>query len=389
MNPDRFQNSSAGAVIHVGEGETAYWAFVPHPLPPRIAFDGELVYALSAADRALGELAGLGRTLPNSNLLIQPFIRREAVLSSRIEGTQADIADVFAYEARHLGLIGEGTLVKSEDAHEVVNYVIALQNGLERLEALPVSLRLIREIHGRLMEGVRGNEATPGEFRRTQNWIGRPGSTLQAATFVPPPVTAMHAALDAFERYLHAPDEYPPLIRLALAHYQFEAIHPFVDGNGRVGRLLLILLLRQWGLLPQPLLYLSAYFEQHRQSYYEHLQAVSERGAWAEWVQFFLRGVAEQAQDTNARVKRLQDLQTQWRQQVLTTRKASVLLRVLDLLFEQPYVAAHDLQAKLTITHPTANNALRRLVELGIVQEATGRERGRLYVASDILKIVE
>ena len=252
---------------------------MPHPLPPELPFDAGLVNTLSDADRALGELAGLGRTLPNPQLLIAPFIRREAVLSSRIEGTQTDLTDLYAYEAGQLPLFAGLKMVPPEsDVKEVTNYVRAMEYGLERLQTLPVSLRLIRELHGILMEGVRGDRATPGEFRRSQNWIGRPGCTLNEAEFVPPPVPEMHEALDAFEKYLHAGNTYPPLVRLAFIHYQFETIHPFLDGNGRIGRLLVTLLLVTWNLLPLPLLYLSAFFEQHRQAYYDLLRVVSEKG---------------------------------------------------------------------------------------------------------------
>jgi Fic family protein len=248
-------------------------------LPSHIEFDRALVSALSDADRALGELAGLGRTLPNPNLLIRPFIRREAVLSSRIEGTQADAADLYAYEAKQLALPLSSSAASDTDVREVFNYVRALEYGLERLSTLPVSLRLIREVHDVLMKGVRGEFATPGEFRRTQNWIVWPGCTLKDATYVPP-VAEMREALGDLEKYLYADDPLPPLIRLALIHYQFEAIQPFIDGNGRIGRLLISLLLINWNLQPVPLLYLSAYFERQRDAYYDHLLAVSERGNW-------------------------------------------------------------------------------------------------------------
>jgi Fic family protein len=224
--------------------------------------------------------------MPNPHLLIGPFMRREAVLSSRIEGTQADIVDLYAYEVGQLPLPGMELPPSEGDVREVLNYVHALEYGLERLNTLPVSLRLIRELHDRLLTGVRGEHATPGEFRRRQNWIGRPGCTLNEATFVPPPVPQMRNALDAFEKYLNSGDLHPPLVRLALAHYQFEAIHPFVDGNGRIGRLLISLLLVQWDLMPLPLLYLSAFFHRHRQDYYERLMAVSERDAWRDWILF-------------------------------------------------------------------------------------------------------
>jgi len=389
MTPDAFTVHSSGRVIRVGQGQTAYWAFVPNPLPPPLTFDAALIRSLSEADRALGELAGLGRTFPNPHLLINPFIRREAVLSSRIEGTQADLADLYAFEARQLALPGFQPAREEADVREVFNYVRALEYGLERVNTLPVSLRLIREVHARLMEGVRGEHATPGEFRRTQNWIGAPGCTLDDATFVPPPVDEMHTARDALEKYLHSEDEHPPLVRLAFIHYQFEAIHPFIDGNGRIGRLLLILLLVHWGLLPLPLLYLSAYFEKHRQAYYDLLMAVSTCGAWREWVDFFLRGVAEQARDAVVRAKRLQDLQLAWRTKYQRARGAGLLLGIVDALFAVPVLTPRQVASQLRVSHPAAMQALRRLEQDQILNEVSGKQRNRLYVAPAIIQVLE
>ncbi len=275
MNLATFGQSPAGRMARVGQGEAAYWAFVPHPLSPPLTLSADLSLRLSQADQALGRLAGFCLLLPSPQLLTRLFIHQEAVLSSRIEGTQTGLADLYAYEA------GQGTAhaAVNPDAHEVLNYVRALEYGLERLPTLPLSLRFLRELHAQLMTGVRGDQATPGEFRRSQNWIGRPGSTLNTATFVPPPPPEMADALDAFEKYLHQPPDYPALIRLACIHYQFEAIHPFLDGNGRVGRLILPLLLVHWDLLPVPLLNLSAFFERQRPDYYRLLLAVSGHGA--------------------------------------------------------------------------------------------------------------
>lgn len=389
MNPELFRDSPSGRPIQVGQGEIAYWAFVPNSLPPTLVFDAGLIRLLSDADRALGELAGLGRALPNPHLLINPFIRREAVLSSRIEGTQTDLADLYAFEAGQLALPGLKPTPAQADAREVLNYVRALEYGLERLSELPISLRFIRETHARLMEGVRGNQATPGEFRRTQNWIGAPGCTLNDATYVPPPVVEMNAALDAFEKYLHSEDELPPLVRLALIHYQFEAIHPFIDGNGRIGRLLISLLLVHWNLLPLPLLYLSAFFEQHRQAYYDLLMAVSTRGAWRDWVTFFLRGVAEQSRDAVVRAKRLQDLQSVWRGKYQRARGAGLLLAIVDELFDVPVLAPRQVAKQLRVSHQAAMQALRRLEHDQILSETTGKQRNRLYVAPEIIKVLE
>jgi Fic family protein len=389
MTPDAFTVHSSGRVIRVGQGQTAYWAFVPNPLPPPLTFDAALIRSLSEADRALGELAGLGRTFPNPHLLINPFIRREAVLSSRIEGTQADLADLYAFEARQLALPGFQPAREEADVREVFNYVRALEYGLERVNTLSVSLRLIREVHARLMEGVRGEHATPGEFRRTQNCIGAPGCTLDDATFVPPPVDEMHTALDALEKYLHSEDEHPPLVRLAFIHYQFEAIHPFIDGNGRIGRLPLILLLVHWGLLPLSLLYLSAYFEKHRQAYYDLLLSVSTRGTWREWVEFFLRGVAEQARDAVVRAKRLQDLQLAWRTKYQRARGAGLLLGIVDALFAVPVLTPRQVASQLRVSHPAAMQALRRLEQDQILNEVSGKQRNRLYVAPAIIQVLE
>ncbi len=389
MNPERFRGSTSGRIIRVGQGEAAYWAFVPHPLPPSLPADWELSRVLSGADRALSELAGLGRAVPNPHLLIGPFVRREAVLSSRIEGTRADITDLYAYEAGQLPLPGMDAAAPESDVREVLNYVNALEYGLKRLETLPVSLRLIRELHERLMAGVRGEHATPGEFRRTQNWIGPPGCTLNEATFVPPPPAEMLEALDALEKYLHRQDVYPPLLHLGLVHYQFEAIHPFVDGNGRIGRLLLSLLLVQWDLLPLPLLYLSAYFHRHRQAYYDLLLGVSERGAWREWLLFFLRGVAEQALDAAARAKKLQDLQATWRARLTQARTSALTLRLADGLFDSPILTIPQAQRLLQVgSYHSAQRSIEKLISAGILQPADDTVYGKTYVAAEILDII-
>jgi len=390
MDPARFRDSPAGRLVRVGQAEAAYHAFVPAPLPPSLPLDADLWRALSAADRALGELAGLGRTLLNPHLLIQPFIRREAVLSSRIEGTRTTLAGLYAFEAGQLDLLGLPADALDHDAREVFNYVRALEYGLERLATLPLSGRFIRELHARLLEGVRGGYATPGESRTNQNWIGRPGSTLNSATYVPPPAASGELAdcLAAFERYLHAEDEYPPLVRLAFIHYQFEAIHPFGDGNGRLGRLLLTILLADWGLLPQPLLYLSAFFEDHRQDYYDLLLRVSERGDWSAWVLFFLSGVTEQARDAADRVKRLQDLQREWRERLAGVQGSGSLLRLVDELIATPLLTVGQAQRALGVTYRTAGLSVRKLVDAGVLRPLDERAYGRRFVADRVLEII-
>ena len=391
MDPNAFRDSPSGKLVRA---PTGYWAFVPHALPPALAWTPALVAALSDADRAVGELAGLGRALPNPHLLITPFVRREAVLSSRIEGTQASLSDLYAYEA----VQGTGVDRKAAqlamfkppaDVREVHNYVRALEHGLARLEELPLSLRLIREIHARLMEGVRGEQGTPGEFRRSQNWIGPPGSALEDAPFVPPPASEMKEALGALERFLHAPSDLPPLARLGLVHYQFEAIHPFLDGNGRIGRLLLTLILCSEALLPEPLLYLSAYFEARRQRYYDLLLAVSQRGAWEAWLVFFLRGVATQAGDAADRGRRLQDLRERYREQFQEERAAGRLLQTVDLLFARPVLTMPQMAGALGVNYATATRYIRRLAEAGLLREITGLARNRVYRADEVLAAIE
>jgi Fic family protein len=380
METSPYGERSPGRLMRVGTGAAAYQAFIPAPLPPAIEMDLDLVRALSAADRAIGELAGLGRNMPNPRLFIRPFMTREAVLSSRIEGTQADIEDVYAFEAGHPE--------HHSDVQEVANYVHALEYGLDRISTLPISLRLMREMHARLMRGVRGEYATPGEFRTSQNWIGRGGDPLSRAVFVPPPPHEMRAALGSLEMYLHAEDQYPPLIRIGLIHYHFEAIHPFVDGNGRIGRLLISLLLVHWGLLPLPLLYLSAYFERNRETYYALLLAVSERGAWKEWLTFFMAGIAEQAQDAIHRARKLQDLQVQWRNQMTAAHASTMLLRLVDTLFESPFLTIPQAAEVLDMTYQGANRNVEKLVSAGILRRLSPNQHHKFFVADRILRVV-
>lgn len=341
------------------------------------------VRQLSAADRALSELAGVGRTLPNPHLLIRPFARKEAVLSSRIEGTQASLSDLLFFEA------AASQDTAGPDVREVANYVTALEHGLGRLAELPVCLRLLREMHERLMAGVRGQEMTPGEFRRSQNWIGPAGCTLNEARYVPPPPEEMDEALGEFERYLHAPSDLPPLVRLALIHYQFEAIHPFLDGNGRIGRLLLILLLCYDKLLPQPLLYLSAFFERNREEYYRRLLDVGLSGAWEAWIMFFLRGVEEQALDAVRRSDELLALWNDYRARVHKERAGSITLRLVDELFYWPALSVMQVAQRFGATPAGVQRCVDRLAGLGILREATGGKRNRIYLADAIVGILE
>jgi Fic family protein len=385
FNPTTRSNA-AGRWVRVGQGEMAYEAFVPAPLPPDVALSKDVVLLLSDADRALGELSGLARMLPNADLLINPFTRKEAVLSSRIEGTQATITDLYDYEADD----ASGRRPESQDLREIRNYMAALSYGLGRVETLPLSGRFIGELHARLMQGVRGQERSPGEYRTSQNWIGAPGCLLSEASYVPPPPPEMRDAMASFERYLHAEtDPYPPLVKLGLIHAQFEMIHPFLDGNGRIGRLLITLLLVHWQVLPLPLLYLSAYFEENREAYYARLNAVGSDGDWAGWLRFFLAGVATQSRDATARAKRLQDLQGAWREAVTSARSSALLVKLVDFLFLSPIITVPRARALLGVTYPAAKANIDKLIQAGIVEPFGTQTYGRKYWAPEVLRAIE
>jgi len=358
-----------------------YRAFVPDPLPPETPWTPELVRALSDADRTIGRLAGEGGRLPNPHLLIRPFVRREAVLSSRIEGTQATLGELLAAEA------GAAVERSPADLREVGNYVVALEYGIKRLKKLPLSLGLLRELHQKLRAGVRGNYATPGEFRRSQNWIGPPGSTLVNAVYVPPPPTELMACLGDWEKFLHD-RSLPALVQIAMIHSQFEAIHPFLDGNGRVGRLLITLFLVEREILPTPLLYLSAFFEATRRDYYERLRGVTERGEWSEWLQYFLNGVARQAEDALGRAERINGHLAEWRVAAAGT-SSRVPLALVDQLAANPFLTIKGAARRLDVAFTTAQRAVAKLEQLGIVREVSQAKRDRVYCAKALMDILE
>jgi Fic family protein len=367
-----------GKKIKCPEG---YQAYVPDPLPPPMEWSERLARHLSDADRLIGRLATIGSTLPNPHLLIRPFVRREAVLSSRIEGTQTSLAELFAEEA------GAETERDRSDLKEVENYVKALEYGIKRLKTLPISLRLICEIHEQLMKGVRGYRATPGEFRRSQNWIGVAGGTLQNATYVPPPPHLLMDCLGALEKFFHE-STLPPLITIGLIHLQFEAIHPFLDGNGRVGRLLIILYLVEHGILPSPILYLSAFFEATRNEYYARLRVVTENGDWEGWVEYFLNGVARQAEDALDRITRLQETAAKWKQ--FFTRKADKsCLLLIDDCRANPFMTVGGVAKKHKIAFPTAQRAIEKLERAGILKQTSDAKRNRIYCARRLLDILD
>jgi Fic family protein len=381
MEPSRFKNRAMGSLTSaVADGKNC-WAFVPKKLPHAIHYDASMGSAIAEANGALGQLAGLARQAPNPHLLLGPFIRREAILSSRIEGTQTDMAELYTYEAQ----LSSGTApVESTDSQEVFNYVRALEYGLARLDNLPISLRLIRELHATLLRDVRGKDRDPGNFRRIQNWIPLPEGSVDRH-FVPAPAQDMELAMRELEDYLHAPDENCHLVRIAMIHYQFEVIHPFLDGNGRVGRLIIAILLLHWGLIPHPLLYLSAFFEANREEYYKRLWSATENGAITEWVKFFLRGVAEQALDASQRVASLQNLRDEWLIRVTQKRRSGLNVRLIDSLFESPMITIPRAVKLLEVSYQSAKRHVDGLVEMGILSPVEGQSYNKMFFARDIL----
>lgn len=371
----------SGQLVKQLEG---YTAFIPAPLPPNppIEMDAELTRLLSKADRSLGRLDGATSILPNPDLFVAMYVRQEAVLSSQIEGTQSTLEDVLQYEIDAKGQ------EHPKDTEEVVNYVNALQYGLKRLQELPLCLRLIREIHYKLLDGVRGSDLeeirfaarTPGEFRKTQNWIGSQGCTLATASFVPPPVNEMHQALDNLEKFLHDRDSFPSLIHCGIAHAQFETIHPFLDGNGRVGRLLITFLLCQREILQKPLLYLSHYLKFHRAEYYDRLMAVRTEGNWEGWLKFFLKGIFEVSESATTTARSILNLREHNRELIgREMANSGYGLRLLDLLFEKPIINIPLVQEYLECSYGTANKTVKQLEELELLNEITGGQRNRLY----------
>ena len=382
MNPEAFKNSTAGKCIRTIT-PFPYWAYIPNPLPPKIELDWELVNLLSKADRKLEELSDEAQLLPHAHLLIRPlFIRRESVTSSRIENTQSGLDDLFFFEAVEI----EPHPVS--DVKEIINYIRALEHGIERLENLPISYRLICEIHEILMQGVRGEHATPGSMRTSQNWIGSPGCTLMEATYVPPPVPEMEQCFSDLEKYIHSNPQEPALIQCALVHYQFEAIHPFVDGNGRIGRLLIMFMLLEKELLSHPLFYLSDFFERHRDEYYRLLLNVSQKGDWKAWITFFLNGVRQQSEDALLTIQKLLDLQRRYRVLATGRRVPKVVKRLIDYLFGNPVVSVPALSKAWEVPFPTVQRGVNYLIEKGILREITGGKRNRLFVADEIFNTI-
>ena len=361
-----------------------YRAFIPKPLPPKppVKIEGALQNLLSRADMALARLDGLAEMLPNVDLFIAMYVRKEALLSSQIEGTQASLDDLFAFER------GE-KLGNLNDVTEVVNYVKAMNYGIERLQSLPMSLRLIKEIHAILLEGVRGSERLPGEFKRSQNWIGPPGCTLNEATFVPPPPHEAIEAMGDLEHYFHDKAKLPFLIDCALIHYQFETIHPFLDGNGRMGRLLITYYLYWKEVLHKPLLYLSYYFKKNRQEYYDRLNMVRDTGNYEQWIDFFLKGVVDTAGSAMETARKVLELQTHHRRLLWEKKISSPLaVGILEQLFYTPVVSIGPLAKQFDISYQAASTLVSQLEKAGILKETTGRKRDKRFVYSDYLNIL-
>jgi len=379
--PKQVSSDRAGRYVRQ---PTGYSAFVPKPLPPRPALrqDAELASLLSAADHRLGRLDGVAATLPNLDLFVAMFVHKEAVLSSQIEGTQASLDDVLEFEA------GAASADMPGDVGEAVNYVAAMNHGLKLVNDLPLSLRLIKEIHKRLLEGVRGAEKEPGEFRRSQNWVGPMGTSLTEAMYVPPAVDDMKRAMGDLEGFLHDRRPLPPLIKCGLVHSQFETIHPFLDGNGRMGRLLITFLLCQQGILERPLLYLSYFFKRNRTEYYDRLQAVRDRGDWEGWMKFFLRGVIEVSSESANTVREILALRATHSEHLQKNLRSANSLRLLDRLYDRPITTVSGIAEHLGLTFNGANTLVSKFCDLGLLTETTGGARRRRFAYSAYISLL-
>lgn len=375
-------HNRAGKYVHQ---LTGYDAFIPTDLPPDppVNMDAEMIRLLSLADRKLGRLDGVTQILPNPDLFVGMYVQKEAVLSSQIEGTQASFVDVLQVDA--------DTAAKRQDVEEVVNYVKAMKYGMNRLETLPLSLRLLREIHGILLSGVRGSQRNPGDFRTSQNWIGSSGCSLATASFVPPPVAEMTSALGHLENYMYSESDIPHLIRIALIHAQFETIHPFLDGNGRMGRLLIAFWLYQQQILKYPLLYISYYFKKNRTEYYDRLMNIRTKGDWEGWVKFFLEGVAQVADEATqsaSEIMKLKEMIMEKIQKETSGKANSVLL--LDLLFRMPIITINVVKDELKVSYPTAKALTEHFREAKIIRCIDDSIlRNKMYIFTEYVAILE
>lgn len=361
---------------------SGYKAYIPTPLPPTppLTFDSELIKLLSTADLNLGQLKGLASIISDPDLFVYLYVRKEALLSSQIEGTQCSLEDILSAEPEHSP--------KKVDIEEVSNYVAAMNEGLRQLSETPVSTRLLKQIHSILMRGVRGANKSPGEYRTSQNWIGHPNATLHDAQFVPPPPEEVSRCMSELEIFIHENDDHPKLIQAALVHAQFETIHPFLDGNGRLGRLLITFLLCHWGVIQRPLLYLSYFFKANRTEYYSRLTAIRERGDWEGWIKFFLRGVAETAQMANAAAIQIHNIHKQDLEKIQAHRITPLTSQIFHLFCRDPIMTAADIRRITNATKPSIQRGLDKLLEIEIITETTGRTRNKRYVYDRYLQIL-
>ena len=379
MRADDYEDTKFGRAKRT-LGSHSYVAYFPRRLPRRLAISDQHLMLVADAEAALGRLVGIGRLLPEPQLLVRSYLSREAVASTRIEGTQASLDGFFDAEADDRPL--------SADFEEVRNYMRAMELAIERLPELPLSVRLIKEVHSVLLAGVRGQKRQPGELRKSQNWIGAPGDTPDTALFVPPPPEEVADLLSDLEKFIHEPPRLPPVVQAAMVHYQFETIHPFLDGNGRLGRLLIILFLVHSGRLPMPLLYLSPYFEVRRYEYYALLQGVRTKGDFGSWLEFFLRAVFDQSEDATVRAERLTDLRERYRQAVQASTRG-IANALVDVAFRHPVLNTRLVQSRLEVSLPSALRALRQLEQLGMLDEAPAGPRGQLrWRATEVLSVL-
>ncbi|PJA69681.1 cell filamentation protein Fic [Candidatus Pacearchaeota archaeon CG_4_9_14_3_um_filter_35_19] len=381
METSEFKGAFGKLVKKETEEHGEYLSFIPEKLPPNFDYTPQLVLSLSKADSTLSKLSGAGLLLPNPDLLVIPYLKKEALSSSRIEGTRISLSDYFLTEAK-------GIEKEDIEATEVGNYLKSMNYALKKIEKEPINTELIKEMHKLLMKGVRGNELLPGNFRPVQNWIGPKNTKIQDVTFVPPPQEEVEKLVNGLIEYLNKYDEVPLLIKCALMHYQFETIHPFCDGNGRIGRSLITLYLCKKNKISKPLLYASDYFEKHRREYYETLLNANKTGKFEEWIKFFLEAIKVQSEDALERTIKIQKLSEKYQEKTKNHKQAINLLSLVDLLFMNPFIRINQVAKKLNITYPTAKKAVQNLIKLNILKPTSEKERNKLFVAHEILDVV-
>ena len=382
MEAENYKNAFGKVVQVDGVNGDQYNVFVPNPLPPKIEFDEELVLILSKAEEKLGKLSGVCLTLPSPNLLIIPYLRKEAIMSTRIEGTRISMQEVLLSEAKEKE-------EKTKDAQEVINYINTVNYALTKIENSPINLELIKEMHKVLMENVRGDEKAPGEFREVQNWIGSELSKVSDANFVPPNPEAVPKLMEDLIEYLNTEHNVSVLIRCALMHYQFETIHPFCDGNGRIGRSLITVYLCKKKKMIKPLLYISEFFEKHRLEYNELLLRTGQTGKFENWIKFFLKAVEVQSEDALVRAHKLLDLREAYRKRVQREAQSSDILNIIDYLFSNPFITVKKAQIILDVTYPTAKKYMEKLAEYEILKETNRLQREKTFVAHEIYEIIK